>query len=54
MLGKEKIFEHVLFEHEHFSTHRHVHKDALMTRTQSFYYQDKATYDQRKQLNFNL
>lgn len=54
MLEKERVFEQVLFEHEHYSTHRHIQPDAMMLKNQKFYHQDEATYKRRKHLNFNI
>ncbi len=51
-LGKEKIFEQVLFEHEHYSTHRNIQPDAMMLKNQKFYHQDEATYYKHKNVTF--
>ncbi len=53
-LGKQAYSTQVLFKHEHFSNTYGVQKDALMTRTQSYYQIDKLTYEQRKSRNYEL
>lgn len=55
-LGKETIFETVLFKHEHYSNGSQFHhtKDALMNKTEKYYRQDKEVYERRKSFNFGL
>lgn len=54
ILRKQTYFEQVLFKHVHFSNTHGIPKDALMTRTQSFYGIDKLIYEQRKKQNYGL
>jgi hypothetical protein len=53
-LKKYKYSSRVLFSHEHYSNTRRVKPDDLMRRTESFYKEDKATFEMRKAINFGL
>ena len=54
LLGKYQYNNNVIFKHEHYANNRRLRKDALMKKTESYFYEDKATYDKRKQINFGL
>ena len=54
LLGKYQYNSKVIFKHEHYANNRRLRKDALMKKTESFFYEDKATYDKRKQINFGI
>lgn len=53
-LGKQFYSDDILFRHVHFSNTTGLQPDALMKKTQSFYFQDEAVYKNRKQRNFGL
>lgn len=53
-LGKQKYFEQILFKHEHPSNNHNIQSDQQYKTTESFYWKDKAVYDKRKSINFNL
>lgn len=53
-LGKEKYFEEVLFKHEHWSNNPHVKPDNLMRKNERLYNTDKANYEKRKAIGFEL
>lgn len=53
-LKKITYFKEVLFKHEHFSNMKNVKRDALICKTESFFYMDKRNYNKRLRKNFDL
>lgn len=54
MLGKEAKFSQILFRHEHPANTGGANNDALYRENDKFYGIDKATFDKRKAINFEL
>lgn len=48
LLGRQFKSEQVLFKHVHFTNTRGMQQDRLMLKTQSFYIEDKKTYNKLK------
>lgn len=44
----------VLFKHEHFSNNSAAKRDALIAKTESYFYKDKRVFLMRKKRNFDL
>ena len=53
-LKKQIYISDVLFRHEHYSNIKGMKMDKLIIRTESFYHQDRRTYEKRKKINFGL
>jgi hypothetical protein len=53
-LKKQTYFEQILFKHEHFSNNASVKRDALIRKTESFFYVDRRNYQLRKKRNFDI
>lgn len=53
-LNEYQYFDKVLFKHEHYMNNKSLKPDELMKKNQSFYLQDKATFEMRKKNNFRF
>ena len=53
-LNKYAYFTQILFKHEHYANNPEVKMDERYKITESFYLQDKRTYEKRKEAGFDL